>query len=443
MSELIQTIAQKTGLSEGEIREKIARKQQELSGLVSEEGATYIVANELGIKTRNRIIENTLEIKDILAEMRAVTVRGRVSNITDVREFTTKQGTKGKVANLAITDNTGTMRVVLWNMSDIEKVEKKEFKVGDIVEVKNGYVREGFRGGNEVHIGNRGTLDIKPGDADGEKYPEIKTGKTKIGELKAGVPVEVAGRVTHNFGINKFTTKDREGQVANLVIRDDSGGTRLVLWNEQAELANNVEIGDILSVKDAYTKEGQRGVEVQANARTKVERNPAGVELPKIDDLKGGSSQRVKIDALKEGDRYKELRGALVDIFANRDLVYDMCPNCNKKLTEGKCEKCGQVTPDKLLVINARIDDGSGIIRASFFRDRAEKLLGMSTEDIEKTPGAVEEKIPGLIGKEIILEGSVKKNEAMDRLEFNVFGIKDVNPAQEAEKIVEEVKLNE
>ena len=59
LEELIHTVSEKTGLGEDEIKKKVKEKQRELSGLVSETGAAYIVANELGVKTKNRVIESS------------------------------------------------------------------------------------------------------------------------------------------------------------------------------------------------------------------------------------------------------------------------------------------------------------------------------------------------------------------------------------------------
>ena len=436
VKELIDIVAEKTKLSKVEIRKKIKKKQSELSGLVSEDGAAYIIANELGIKTRNRVIETTLKVQDVMPEMRSVTLFGRVKNLMEPREFTTKTGGKGKVANLDVVDDTGTMRIVLWNMSDIEAVEKKEVNIGDIVQVKNGYVREGFRGGHEINVGNKGRLVLKPEDVKEADYPKVEEGgeKMKISEITPGMSVSVVGRVTHNFGINEFEKEDRKGQVANIIINDGTGGLRLVMWNEQATLADDVEIGDILAVNNAYAKEGMRGSEAHANWATRFDKNPEGVNLPEI---KAGQNQRTKIADLKDGDTYKEICGAIVDVYGS-NFVYDMCPNCNKKVNEaGKCDKCGEVAPDKLVVVNTMMDDGSGLIRASFFRDNAEKLFGMNALELQGKPEKVKEQTDGLLGKEVTVEGRVKRNDAFDRLEFNVYNLRDTSPAEEAGKIAD------
>jgi hypothetical protein len=50
LKDIISKIAKQTDLGESEIQQKIKAKIEQLYGLVSEEGAAHIVANEYGIK---------------------------------------------------------------------------------------------------------------------------------------------------------------------------------------------------------------------------------------------------------------------------------------------------------------------------------------------------------------------------------------------------------
>ena len=171
IEEVVNLVTKKSGLSKEELLLKIKDKQRELSGLVSEEGAAYIVANELGIKIRNKTLETNLNIDDIMPEMKSVTVIGKVKKIGGVREFN-RNGREGKVGNLEIFDKTGSIKISLWNMSDIEKIEMNEIKEGDIVQIKNGYIRPGFQGGLDINIGNRGMLVLDPEEAEEMEFPE-------------------------------------------------------------------------------------------------------------------------------------------------------------------------------------------------------------------------------------------------------------------------------
>jgi replication factor A1 len=412
----------------------IKHKQEELSGLVSNEGAAYIIANELGIKTQNRVIETTqLKIKNILPQMRSVNTVGRVKFISGPREFTTKKGIKNKVCNIEIFDETGSVRTVLWNMTDIEKIEKGQIKEGTVVQLRNGYVREGWKGGYEVNLGSSGVIIAEPDDVDTSQIPdEVQILLTSLSDLSPGISVTVVGRVTHNWGVNEFNKNGREGKVGNVVINDGTGTTRLVLWNEQADIIDKLEVGKTVKVENGFTKEGMRGVEVQANNGTKIEIDPKDVEIPEAGE--GPSGKEVKINELQDGDNYKTIRGLIVNIYGT-NFVHDMCPNCNKKVVD-KCPKCGEVKPDKLVIVNTVIDDGTGTIRVSLFRDTAEKFFGMTPEEIESKPESVQSRIDELIGQEMLFEGRVKRNDQFERLEFNAYKVGELDPIQQANKLL-------
>ena len=47
---LVEKIVENGNISENEVAEKIRKKMDSLSGLISKEGAAHILANELGVK---------------------------------------------------------------------------------------------------------------------------------------------------------------------------------------------------------------------------------------------------------------------------------------------------------------------------------------------------------------------------------------------------------
>ena len=95
------------------LESKIKEKINELSGLISEEGAAHIIANELNIELVDSN-KNKLKIKEIYSGMKNVSTVGKVTRKFEIREFA-KGDRTGKVASLIIGDDTGTIRIVFWN----------------------------------------------------------------------------------------------------------------------------------------------------------------------------------------------------------------------------------------------------------------------------------------------------------------------------------------
>ncbi len=94
-----------------------------------------------------------MAIKDLQPKQRNVNIVAEVTEIGDVRTFE-KFGTQGRVANAVIKDDSGTVKLTLWN-DQIDKV-----KVGDKVEIKNGYVNE-WQGEIQLTTGKLGSLEVK------------------------------------------------------------------------------------------------------------------------------------------------------------------------------------------------------------------------------------------------------------------------------------------
>ena len=139
---LIERIAKSAGLEKEEVGRRVEAKKAKLSGLISKEGAAQIIAAELGINFEDQ----DLKISELMPGMKRANVIGKVINLFPVREYS-KNGREGKVANFVIADETGNVRVVLWDVNHIELIENGTIKQGDVVEIKNGSTRD-----SEIHL---------------------------------------------------------------------------------------------------------------------------------------------------------------------------------------------------------------------------------------------------------------------------------------------------
>ncbi|MAG08419.1 DNA-binding protein [Candidatus Woesearchaeota archaeon] len=91
-------------------------------------------------------------IKDLKAREGEVDIVVEITEISPIREFE-KFGKAGRVANATAKDDTGEIKLTLWN-DDIDKV-----KVGDKVHIVNGYVGE-WQGEKQLSTGKFGKLEI-------------------------------------------------------------------------------------------------------------------------------------------------------------------------------------------------------------------------------------------------------------------------------------------
>ena len=270
LNDIIAKIKEKSDISEDEINAKIDEKLKQLSGLISKEGAAHIIANELGIK----LFEETtgkLQIKNILTGMRSVETVGKVIRKFDVREFNVN-GRAGKVGNIVIGDETGTVRVAMWG-SVADNVAK--LNEGDIVKIVSGYVREN-NGEKEIHMNDNSKIEINP---PGEEVGEVNQTKPsavrkKIGELKENDNnVELFGTIVQAFEPKFFEVcpqcgkraKPTEGKficvehndvepdysyVMNVSLDDGTESIRTVFFRQQVEKLLDKSREDVLKYKE-------------------------------------------------------------------------------------------------------------------------------------------------------------------------------------------------
>jgi replication factor A1 len=95
-----------------------------------------------------------LKIKDIRDGMRRVDVVAKVIQKSDIREVRSRYRNETyRVADAIIQDETGTIKLTLWN----EQID--QVNVDDTVKIENGYIRS-FRGEIQLNIGRYGKLSV-------------------------------------------------------------------------------------------------------------------------------------------------------------------------------------------------------------------------------------------------------------------------------------------
>ncbi len=256
----------------------------------------------------------------------------------------------------------------------------------------------------------------------GIKLFEEVSGKLQIKNILAGMrDVETVGKVQQISQVNEFQRQDGgKGKVANLIIADATGSTRVVLWGSQTDLVKDLKEGDIVKILSGYVKENNNRLEVHLNDKSKLTINPEGEN---IKEVKQFTSKRKKISELSENENDIELLGTIVQVFEPR--FFEVCPECNKRARprdEGFfCETHNIVTPNYSYVLNLILDDGTETIRTVFFRKQVENLLETTHEKIleyKDAPEKFEDVKNSLLGNIIKIVGRTNKNEMFDRVEF-------------------------
>ncbi|MEM4267641.1 MAG: OB-fold nucleic acid binding domain-containing protein [Candidatus Woesearchaeota archaeon] len=248
--EIIRRIKFEKDLPIEELESRVKKKMDQLSGLISKEGAAYIVANELGVRLIKT--DGLLKIKDILTGMRSVETAGRVVRKFDITDFE-KDGRKGRVGSFIVADDTGQVRVTCWHEM-CELLGK--FNEGDLIKIVGGYVRDN-RGQKEIHLNEKSKIILNPEDI---SLPPLRTNavRKKISELvSTDQNVEIFGTIVQVFDPRFYevcpecgkkpiarddgfmceehgAVKPTYSYVVNAIIDDGSDNIRVVFFRNQA-----------------------------------------------------------------------------------------------------------------------------------------------------------------------------------------------------------------
>ena len=84
--------------------------------------------------------------------MRRVDAEGEITDISPPREVTLKTGDQARVADATLKDDSGTVKLSLWD-NQIDAVKK-----GTKVRVTNGYINT-FRGEKQLNVGRYGKIE--------------------------------------------------------------------------------------------------------------------------------------------------------------------------------------------------------------------------------------------------------------------------------------------
>lgn len=326
--QIIDTIISSGKLSKDEVESQIKAKMDSLGGLISEDGAAHIIANELGLNVTSTPASET-KLEKVTPGMRNVTVLVKVLKIYDIRTF--GNDGQGRVGSIFVGDETGFMRVTFWN----DKTKYLEgFSEGDVLEIQHAYTKEN-NGRTELHMGNASHCVVNP------------QGKT-------------------------VTVKERQEQP---------------------------------------------------------------------------SAQEKKIAALTDEDSFVNVTATIVQVYNPR--FFEVCPECNKRVRQDDsgawtCPTHGVVEPTYNYVLNVFLDDGSGNIRATFWKEQTNSLFNVSAQDFLKFKDdmdSLEEAKTDLLGHIISVRARVQVNEAYNNKELVVYEIEKSPQPPKHDEEQKEAKL--
>jgi replication factor A1 len=205
---------------------------------------------EVHIGRRGRVVVNPSDVSvpELIPERKKITelsrqdvhveVVCRVVRIFEPREFLRSDGSRGLVLDVAVADETGTAKLVLW-----DKDTEVELTQGDTLLISGAYVRETDYG-LEIHLGREGRITVNP---EGESCQvDIQEVLAKLGTAAQ----------------RKFIAEIQEGELVevNGTLDDGTNNIRVAFYNGLAEKLLGMPADELVGMPEDRFREVRRSI---------------------------------------------------------------------------------------------------------------------------------------------------------------------------------------
>lgn len=313
--EILQIISSHTDLSSKKINKLIEEQIEKHAGLLTEEGAALLTARDLGVKLYQikKDKQDYYQLANIQGELSNLSIRGRVLNKTKIKTFDRKDGSTGHTCSLLLKDNTGEIKVTLWD--DLAKKNQElKIKKGTVLDLSNVYVKRDRNERLVVHSSNQTSIRIIE-NAGPEQFPLPPKKLIKIEDIDLGVEdFEVKAKIVDQSNVNSFQREDgTQGKVINLLLMDQTGQIYISFWNDAVEKALELieQSVDIILIRSPLVKRGlNERIELVYVKFTQIEPT-MDPELEKITVKQKLEGQSTRIHSLVEIKDIKPTSGPL------------------------------------------------------------------------------------------------------------------------------------
>jgi len=273
IGELLQ---QKPELSRDEVLRRIEEKKRTVgAGYLTDQGALFLVAGELGVSLRKEDLTSDLSIKDLYIGANDVTVVARVLAVYPVATYNRKDGGTGRYQRLALFDGKNSVRLTVWE-EGLEQLEKLGLQVDAPVRVANAYVKQGLDGKATLNLGKRGKIQLLTDEKIMTKLQSLSTVAQKLPTLtKEEQFVALDCVVSSEPRFSEFVRSDgSEGSLFQFgVVQDGGKETRVVVWSPSAQ--PELKRGQKVRITNVRAKHSNSGdFEVHGDAGSTITLGP-------------------------------------------------------------------------------------------------------------------------------------------------------------------------
>ena len=345
---LNQILAKNPGMPREELLSMVERKKLESHGLLSDEGAVRLLAQQLAGLSGQSVNISDVRISSVQAGLSDATISGEILSISQLREFQRSDGSVGKLVRVKLKDGSGQITCVLWD-STAEIVEREQLATGSKLRLVHGYTRLGLAGEVEFHLGSRSNIEVL------SRAPASLASSTGIPQETQSVSISPE---TVRVRIRKLQRSRGENGPAWALCENEEGLMMAKFWDDNMETVLSMGEGSIITIKNPWITERNGMVYLNAGARSSITKETL-VEIE--------SPPPVTIASIKPGPKLYTTRGVVVERSDPREI----------ETKEGR----------RTRVSNIRVEDDTGKIRVALWDNHAQIVESLRMGDAIRLTG--------------------------------------------------------
>lgn len=252
-------LEQKPDVNLEQLKELIEEKKRKIgAGYLTDQGALFLVAADLGASFDN--VQRTKRgIKDLYIGARDLDLTVRLLSIYPIRVFT-KKDTNERIESrtISVYDAGGSIKARLWdNLTHV--IEENTFKPGDLIQIKNCYVKSALNGKPIINIGEGG--NIYPYEGNDASIPDLDGITSNIDSVRAEKEnAVISGLISSIPRIIEFSDSRGERKKSlQTMLSNESGDRKLrvALWNvDEDSLPRFFQVNFPIRIIGARIKDG-------------------------------------------------------------------------------------------------------------------------------------------------------------------------------------------
>jgi replication factor A1 len=242
----------------------VEQKKQESHGLLSDEGAIRLVAQQLSIATLPTVGFADQRISSVHTGLNNSTITGQIIMVGDIREFQRSDGARGRFLRMRVGDASGQITCVFWDgMADT--VAREGLTPGSSVRLLHGYTKQGMGGEVEFHLGSRASFQI------------LKRSSSSETVTVAAVTPAVNFRASDQLRVRllKLQKSQSEKGPTWALCSNESGLLIAKFWDNQAQDVLTLGEGSLVLIQGHWVTERNGMVYVNVGSRSSISKESA------------------------------------------------------------------------------------------------------------------------------------------------------------------------